>query len=96
MPGCWDASRADIVSRLIEQKHLIEDGTDELDIVRARKLAGVMDANRLDVVLMPTLDCNFACEYCYENRCRPACRRSPKLPWGGARGGDAAPQSDPA
>ena len=51
---------------LVDQKHLVEDEADELAIVESRKVAGIRDTNRLDVILMPTLDCNFACTYCYE------------------------------
>ncbi len=56
---------------LIEQKYLVEDSADELRIIEARKRSGIQDANRLDVIIMPTLDCNFACTYCYEVR-RPS------------------------
>jgi uncharacterized protein len=55
-----------VVSSLAELKCLVPDDLDELEVVRSRKRAGVGDANRLDVTIMPTLDCNFACPYCYE------------------------------
>lgn len=58
-----DASVLDV---LISQQNLVEDAADELAIVRSRKIMGSRDRNRLDVILMPTLDCNFACTYCYE------------------------------
>jgi len=51
---------------LIDQKNIIMDDIDELEIIRQRKLAGIRDENRLDLIIMPTLDCNFACTYCYE------------------------------
>ncbi len=47
---------------------LVKDEVDELGVVLARKVAGVADPNRLDVVVLPTLECNFACAYCYEER----------------------------
>ena len=53
---------------LIEQQHLIDENTDEIAIVENRKHSGIKDENRLDVIIMPTLDCNFACVYCYETR----------------------------
>jgi uncharacterized protein len=56
----------DIQQVLREQKHLIEDAVDEMAIIENRKRSGVADSNRLDVIIMPTLDCNFACAYCYE------------------------------
>jgi len=56
---------------LIEQQHLIDENTNEIAIIENRKELGIKDENRLDVIIMPTLDCNFACVYCYEAR-RPA------------------------
>jgi uncharacterized protein len=53
---------------LIEQQNLINKNTDEIEIVENRKHLGIKDENRLDVIIMPTLDCNFACVYCYEAR----------------------------
>jgi uncharacterized protein len=58
----------DVVAALADLKYLVPDDLDELEIVRSRKRAGVGDKNRLDVTIMPTLDCNFACPYCYEAR----------------------------
>lgn len=53
---------------LIEQQNLIDKNTNEIAIIENRKRLGMKDENRLDVIIMPTLDCNFACIYCYENR----------------------------
>ena len=53
---------------LIRQRYLIADTTDERAIIENRKREGIRDNNRLDVIIMPTLDCNFACTYCYESR----------------------------
>ena len=57
---------SEILSILVSQKHLIDDHVDEIDIIKYRKIMGIEDSNRLDVIIMPTLDCNFACSYCYE------------------------------
>jgi uncharacterized protein len=45
---------------------LVEDDVDELGLLIARKNAGIKDGNRLEVIVMPNMDCNFACPYCYE------------------------------
>lgn len=58
----------DMTAVLADLKCLVPDDADELGLVRSRKMAGVRDNNRLDVTIMPTLDCNFACPYCYESR----------------------------
>ncbi|MGE5355623.1 MAG: radical SAM protein [Deltaproteobacteria bacterium] len=55
-----------IYETLISQKFLIEDNFDEMGIIKNRKLKGIADKNRLDVIIMPTQDCNFNCIYCYE------------------------------
>ena len=52
--------------QLVEQKHIVAETTDELGILRHRKHAGICDKNTLHVILMPTLNCNFRCLYCYE------------------------------
>lgn len=62
-----DPSTERITGQLIENKYLVEDDVDEMGIVSRRKLCGVKDSNRLDVVIMPNMTCNFACPYCYES-----------------------------
>lgn len=57
----------DIRQNLIEQQNIIDDWFDEKKIIEERKLKGMNDANRLDLVLLPTLACNFSCVYCYES-----------------------------
>jgi uncharacterized protein len=51
---------------LVKQKFIIDDNVNELELIRKRKQEGIRDNNRLDAIIMPTLDCNFACSYCYE------------------------------
>lgn len=58
---------AGMYASLVEHKYLVEDTVDELELVRRRKMAGIRDHNRLDLFIMPTLDCNMACAYCYES-----------------------------
>lgn len=56
---------SEITSLLVKMKYLIEDDVDEIRIIADRKRAGVEDGNMMDLIVMPTLDCNFACSYCY-------------------------------
>lgn len=60
----------EVVSVLVSQKHLIDDTVDEIALITTRKELGVSDPNRLDVIIMPTMECNFACTYCYEPHVR--------------------------
>lgn len=65
-------------------KFVVDDNVDELEIVRNRKQCGMRDKNRVDVIIMPNLYCNFACPYCYEThdssrRMSPETERSVKL-----------------
>lgn len=52
---------------LKDQKFLISDTIDEFALIENRKRLGMMDKNRMDIIIMPTLECNFSCVYCYEN-----------------------------
>ena len=52
---------------LHNQGILIGRDTDEDQLVVQRHELGVADPNRLDVFLLPNMNCNFACPYCYED-----------------------------
>ena len=56
-----------IKSHLMEGKYIISDDVNEIEIVKNRKIRGMGDSNRLDVIIMPNMTCNFACPYCYES-----------------------------
>lgn len=66
-PNAGERSGPEVYRALVDQKFLIHDNDDEMALIRDRKIAGIQDRNRLDVLLMPTMDCNFACPYCYED-----------------------------
>lgn len=63
-----DGAASGLLDGLIAQRHLIDDHEDELSVVTERRRRGISGQGRLDVVVMPTLDCNFDCTYCYEQR----------------------------
>lgn len=56
----------EIYKTLINEKFIIEDEIDEYIIICNRKKKGIKDNNRLDIIFLPTLNCNFSCKYCYE------------------------------
>ena len=62
-----DVKLSQLRDDLTKLKFVINSDTDELALVLNRKMAGIKDKNRLDVILMPNLNCNFACPYCYES-----------------------------
>ncbi len=59
-------------SALTDERFLVSDDMDELTIVKDRKRAGATDRNRLDLIVMPTLACNFRCTYCFEGHPKSA------------------------
>ncbi|MGA3332949.1 MAG: radical SAM protein [Terracidiphilus sp.] len=60
-----------LCEQLAAQKHLIPDEVNEFALVEDRKRAGIKDSNTLDLIVLPTLNCNFRCVYCYETH-RPS------------------------
>ena len=56
-----------LYAHLTAQKHLVPDEVNEFALVEDRKRAGINDSNTLDVIVLPTLNCNFRCVYCYED-----------------------------
>lgn len=60
-------NNSDFTKILQEQKFLVPDSIDEFAIIENRKRLGIKDENRIDIIIMPTLECNFSCVYCYES-----------------------------
>lgn len=57
----------DLLTSLKEGKFIVDHQVDEIAIVKNRKQCGMKDKNRADVIIIPNMDCNFACPYCYED-----------------------------
>ena len=53
------------------QGFIVADEKDEVAEVVRRNQLGIDDPNRLDVFILPNMNCNFACPYCYEDH-RPS------------------------
>lgn len=62
--ACDDGSRAE----LIENGILIEDDFDEVHFLKYMHYQAKFSKKNLHLTIAPTLDCNFDCPYCYENR----------------------------
>ena len=56
-----------LLDLLAEQGFAISREEDEVAKVIERNRLGIVDPNRLDVFLLPNMNCNFACPYCYES-----------------------------
>jgi uncharacterized protein len=52
---------------LYDRGYLVTDEMDEHSTVLERSKMGINDTNRIDVIVMPNMNCNFACTYCYES-----------------------------
>lgn len=59
--------------QLVLAKVLIDEGEEEelLRVIRLRRLQQKFDDSAVSVTIIPTLWCNFACSYCYEQSRRP-------------------------
>ena len=60
-----------VVGSLSEQGFLVDAGIDEAEPILERIGLGIRDTNRLDVFVLPNMNCNFACPYCFEDH-RPS------------------------
>ena len=52
--------------KLREGNFIVDDNENELELVRERLLRARYSSNSLGLTIAPTMDCNFACTYCYE------------------------------
>ncbi len=56
----------ELKKELVENLYLVPQDANELDMIRIRNLSTRYDNLFYNLVIMPTLDCNFLCKYCYE------------------------------
>lgn len=52
----------------LENGFLVEDLIDEIELLRSAHQAQQNDTRQLSLAILPTLDCNFRCVYCFERR----------------------------
>lgn len=57
-----------IIDELKEQRFLVDNDVDELDIVRVEHYRDRFDTDAFNVTIAPTLNCNFNCVYCLEGQ----------------------------
>ncbi len=65
--GALDRLPESVQSVLADQGFVVADDKDEVVEVMRRNQLGIDDPNRLDVFILPNMNCNFACPYCYED-----------------------------
>jgi uncharacterized protein len=58
----------DLRQKLLRGGFLVPDDVDECDVLKVRYHAARFDPQQLKLTVLPTLDCNFRCSYCYEQR----------------------------
>lgn len=61
-----NGSNIEFLSTLVKQGHLVEKSIDEVSNLLALRHAAINNNKVFDLILLPTLQCNFACKYCYE------------------------------
>ncbi|NOZ12767.1 MAG: radical SAM protein [Acidobacteria bacterium] len=66
--GEWQKLPGSVLGMLREGGMLVPGDMDELQKVRDRYREKRRATNTLSLTIAPTLDCNFACPYCYESR----------------------------
>jgi uncharacterized protein len=64
---CSSLEDPGLASYLLDNGFLVRQDTNESEVVLERSRLGICDPNRLDLTIMPNMNCNFACSYCYES-----------------------------
>jgi uncharacterized protein len=61
-----DSGLSKLAEELSRGKFLVEDGENELENLKVMEMASRFNTDTLGLTIVPTLDCNFNCIYCYE------------------------------
>lgn len=60
------ATRSKELQMLIDNGFLVEDSIDEQEVLKYIFYKRFFESDKLGLILMPTLKCNFNCPYCFE------------------------------
>jgi uncharacterized protein len=55
-----------VFDALVAQGHLVPASRDELELAQKQQLLGNFRTDDLELIILPTEQCNFRCVYCYE------------------------------
>lgn len=66
-----DPETASFIKEMKNARFFVDDGVDELSLIKERFYSYRYDANNLGLTIAPTMDCNFNCAYCYESEKTP-------------------------
>ncbi|MCL1852729.1 MAG: radical SAM protein [Peptococcaceae bacterium] len=58
---------AELVSDMMVGWYIVPDVVDEMNMIKLRNYAGKYSVESLSLVIAPTVDCNFGCQYCFEH-----------------------------
>jgi uncharacterized protein len=67
---CDSPHKREIRELLVKARFLIEDDEDEIATLKVEILKDRFRTDLLAMTIAPTLDCNFRCDYCYEEHLR--------------------------
>lgn len=73
---CDTPEKRQIRETLIEGHFLVEDGEDEVATLKVDMMKDRFRTDMLGLTIAPTLDCNFRCDYCYEEHLRVTMSRT--------------------
>lgn len=59
-------ANSELVKNMKEGNYIVEDDVDEIEHLKMVSYLGKFSNRGLGLVIAPTLDCNFACPYCFE------------------------------
>ncbi len=57
---------SELIKNMKEGQYIVEDDFDEIEHLKMVNFFGKFNNRRLGLVIAPTLNCNFACPYCFE------------------------------
>jgi uncharacterized protein len=63
---CDTEARTALFHSLLRGGYIIGENINELDILKTKSQLGRFNSEHFHLTIMPTLDCNFKCVYCYE------------------------------
>lgn len=86
---CETREQRELRESLLDAHFLVEDEVDELSGAKADLLRDRMRTDQLHLTLAPTMDCNFRCDYCFEEHLKVSMAKRVQdrlLEWIEARG----------